>query len=151
MNITKPDVLFLLSKRPGRWVKAKRIAKELGLNTTAGINRVSNILYRLRDLPYIERKSNSHAYKYRYIDVIGEHPTNVLPLSKSKSDKKGTGESEGFTFIELIEPEEKVCEVCGVLCNVFYQAEKDNKRAFLCKECGERVNKELGGYGDVFG
>lgn len=153
MNITKPDVLFVLSKHSGKWIKSRKIAKELGLNTTAGINRISNILYRLRKLPYIERRNNSRDYQYRYSEEIKVHPTNILPL-KSASDKKGMGDNDflGYNFIELLaESIEAYCEECKEFKQVLFCAEKNGCRVCLCKKHGSQINKQLCGYyGGVF-
>lgn len=154
MNIAKTDVLFVLSKRPGKWVKPKKIAKELNLNTTEGINRISNILYRSRHIPHIERKRNSRACQYRYCEEIKGHPTLENPYPKIEGDEKGIGDSDnfnGFSFVEpLVEMEEGYCELCDKFTQVSFKAQRDGCLILLCEAHGRAVDKMLCGYGGVF-
>lgn len=147
MNVTKRDVLLALSKHAGKWRKSRTIAKEVGLNTTEGINRISQILCRLRSDTHIERRKHSHDYSYRYIDEIGGHPPNIHPLSKIEDEKKAVGGRggdifTGFSFIELIDVTEDFCELCGVKKKIFYKAERNNRWVFVCKQCGDRIKKK---------
>ena len=155
MNLIKIKILEVLAKHKNQWLKTKSIAKEVNLNDKKGINNVSVLLYRLRTLPYIERRSNSHNYQYRYIEdkvvISKEHPTNVLPNRVSKSDKKARGDRDrfnGFTFIELLpEVTGGVCEFCGEHTQISYKAEKDGCLFLLCERHGKAVEKGLCGYG----
>ena len=161
MNITKRDVLLALSKHTG-WVKPRTIAKELGLSTTEGISRVSNILYRLRHAPRIERKRNSHAYQYRYGGEIAVYPTSEKAYLKTEGKEKAIRDRDsggdvftGFTFIEPLNGdgssmEEGYCEVCGLHTQIAFRAEKDDCVVFLCQKHGKAVNEQLGGYGGMF-
>lgn len=92
IGVTKTDVVFVLSKHANKWLKAKSIARELNLNTKEGINRVSNILYRLRNENHIERRSMSHTYEYRYCEEIKGYPTKENAFSKIKRDEKAGGQ-----------------------------------------------------------
>ena len=157
MNVTKLDILFALSKHAGKWIKPRTIAKELGLKTTEGINRISQILYRLRNDKHIERRNNSHDYSYRYIDEIGGYPPNIPPLSKIEGDKKtikAIGDSDkfnGFTFIESLDAtEEGYCELCESHTQIAFKGEKGDSVVFLCLKHGKAIDKQLGGYGGVF-
>ena len=67
-SISKNDVLFVLSKHPNVWLKPKAVARELNVGATVGINKVSALLYRLRNNSGIERVKHSHAYQYRYVE-----------------------------------------------------------------------------------
>lgn len=158
MNPLKIKILELLAKRKNKWLKTKTIAKELNLSTTEGINRVSNILYRLRHAPHIERKSNSHDYSYRYIVVAEKvHPTSLNACSQPTPDKKARGDSssdmlKAFTFIEpLPEVREGYCGICEAYKKeVAFKAEKEGSIVLLCERHGKVVDKELGSYSGVF-
>ena len=151
MNPLKIKILEVLAKHKNKWLKMKSIAKELNLGTVEAINLISNILYRLRHIPYIELRSNSHAYQYRYFEEIKVHPTNILSLSKTKSDKKAIRGSNNFKFIEFL-PETRggYCELCDKHTTISFKAEKDGCMLFLCEKHGEIINKQLGGYGGAF-
>ena len=154
MNITKPDVLFVLLKHAGKWVRPKTIARELNVNTTQGINRVSVLLYRLRNQPYIARRNKSHDYQYRYYEEIKVHPTNILPLSKTANDKKAIGKSDKFNVFSFIEPlpevREGYCEVCESYNQIAFKAENEGSIVFLCEKHGKAIDKMLCGYGGAF-
>ena len=154
MNTTKTDVLFVLSQYSGKWLKPRKIAKELGLSTTAGINRVSNILYRLRNQPYIARRNKTHDYKYCYIEDKNEYPSNILTLSKSASDKKAINNSDKidvFTFVELLpQATQGYCELCDKYDLVAFKAERNGSLIFLCEKHGKAIDKKLCGYGGAF-
>ena len=141
----KEDVLFILSKHPNKWLKAKSIAREMNLNTKEGTNRISNILYRLRNSSHIERKSCSHAYQYRYCEEINGYPTLENPFSKIERCEKGIdGGYEGYTDVELLpELEEGYCELCGEFKEIRYRGEKDGHIVFLCEMHGREVDKFL--------
>lgn len=150
MNITKTDVLSILKSNPGEFFTTRTIMNELHISEKDEMRQVSRALYRLyRKHPDVNREPNCATFKYRFVPETHKSP-NILPLSKSASDKKARGDSDGFTFIETIEPEENLCELCGLWCEVVYQAEKNGCRVFLCKKHGERVDKLLGGYGGAF-
>ena len=148
MNPLKIKILDVLAKHKNKWLKAKSIAKEVNLDTVEGINLISNILYRLRHMHYIERRSNSHAYEYRYYEEIKGHPTNILSLSKTESDKKAIRGSDNFEFVELLpETTGGYCELCDKYTTISFKAEKGGCRVFLCENHGKVIDKELGGYG----
>lgn len=155
MNPLKIKILEILAKHKNKWLKAKSIAREVNLNDKKGINKVSVLLYRLRHLPHIERRSNSHNYQYRYYEEIKAHPTNILPLSKTESDKKPIGDSRdkfnGFTFIEsLPEVTGGYCELCEAYKGVAFKAEREGSIVLLCEKHGKAVDKRLCGYGGAF-
>lgn len=153
-NPLKIQILEILAKHRTRWLKTKTVARELNMNTIEGINRVSVLLYRLRNQPYIARRNKSHDYQYRYIEDKSGHPTNILPLSKSATDKKAKGNTDkcnGFTFIEpLPETTEGYCELCESYKQIAFKAEKDGSIVFLCVKHGKAIDKKLCGYGGVF-
>ena len=144
------EIMGILAQHRNKWLKARAVAKEAGLDTPDGINHVSNILYRLRHTPHIERKRNSPAYLYRYYEEIKVRPTTILPSPKTTPDKKAAGNSDdfnGFSFIEsLDDATEGFCELCGVNKKLSYKAEKNNQWVFACKECGEKIK----GQSEVF-
>ena len=147
MNVTKREVLLALSKHAGKWCKSQTIAKEVGLNTSEEISRVSNILYRLRHAPDIERKRNSHAYQYRYCGEIAVYPTSENAYLKTEGKEKAIRDSGSdmftrFSFVELIGATEGFCELCGVNKKLSYKAEKSNRWIFVCKQCGEEIKKQ---------
>ena len=153
-NPIKIKILEVLEKHPNKWLKTKTIARELNLNTTEDINIVSVFLYRLRHLPYIERKRNSHAYQYRYYEEIKAHPTNILSFSERKRDKKAREKKDkfnGFTFVELlVEPRGGYCEICDKHTEITYKAEKNGCLFLLCEKHGKAIDKTLCGYGGLF-
>lgn len=151
MNPLKIKILETLAKHKNKWLKTKTIAKEVGINTPDGISRVSNVLYRLRRLPNIERKRNSHAYQYRYFEELKVHHTNIPPLSKMPHDKKAIGDSDkfnSFTFIEpLPEVTEGYCELCDKYTQISYKAQKDGCLFLLCERHAKAIDNALCGYG----
>ena len=156
MNVTKRDVLLALSKHRSKWVKPKIIAKELKLDSSEGISRVSNILYRLRHAPRIERKRNSHAYQYQYSGEITVHPTLENACPKTTPNKKAAGGRggdvfTGFTFVAPLDAtEEGYCELCESHTQITFKAEMDGCVVFLCQKHGKAIDKKLGGYGGMF-
>ena len=155
MNPLKIKILATLTKHPNKWVRTKNVAKELGLSTKEGINKVSVLLYRLRRLPNIERRNNSHDYQYRYFEAIKHHPTPKNTLTKLENDKKARGDSDNFdnfTFVErLPQVTEGFCEFCGTYGKISFKAEKEDRHTvFLCGRHGKVVDKKLCGYGGVY-
>lgn len=152
MNPLRIKILETLAKHKNRWLKTKTIAKELNLGTVDGINRISVLLYRLRNFPNIERRSNSHAYQYRYFEEIKRHPTNILPsaVSKAKSGGNAKRDNANFEFVERIEPEERYCEICESYKQISFRAQREESVVFLCEKHGEAVDKHLFGYGGAF-
>lgn len=144
-------VIGILTQHRNKWLKTRTIAKEVGINTPGGISRVSNVLYRLRHLPNIERKSNSHAFQYRYYEEIKGHHTNILPSSKTQKTKKAKGErGKLFKFVECVEPKEGFCDQCESYEIVTYQAEREDTVLFLCEKCGRKADRQTGSYAGVF-
>lgn len=148
MNITKIEVLDVLSHFPNKWFRAKQIAKQLKQPDTATVNRISNVLFRLRHHPEIERKCNSPNYKYRFCGAIRGHPTLIPRVTKPKAIKSGF---DGYSFIEpLTGPSEGYCELCECFTDILFTAEKEGGVVHLCKMHGEAVNTVLGNYGGAW-
>ena len=147
-NVTKSEVMAILEHNPNKWLPTRKVASLLNVATTEGINRVANILYRLRHYPEIERKSNSPNYKYRFRSDIEGHTTILPRVSKPKAKKS---DADGYTFIErVIEESEGYCELCECFTNISFQAEKEGGIVNLCEKHGEKVNRSLGNYGGAW-
>ena len=148
MNVTKSEVMAILEHHPNKWLPTKKVASSLNVATTPGINRVANVLYRLRHFPQIERRSTSHAYQYRFRGDIEGHTTILPRVSKPKAKKSDLGE---YTFIDkLIEESEGYCEECDNFCPITFHAKKSGRVVCLCEKHGEKVNVSLGNYGGVW-
>jgi hypothetical protein len=149
MNISKIEVLDVLLHSKNKWIKAKEIAKQLKQPDTASVNRISNVLYRLRRYPGIERRSNSHAYQYHFCGSITGYPTKENAFSKTKA-KKSDG-FEDYNIIDLLtQPAEAFCEECQKFCDVSFIAEKNGCKAYLCQKHGlALINISLRGTGGL--
>ena len=147
-NVTKSEVMAILEHHPNRFLPTQKVAKLLNLTTTEGINRVANILYRLRHVPQIARRSNSHAYQYRFKGEIEGHTTILPRVTKTKAIKSGVN---GYTFIDrLIEESEGYCEECDNFCSITFHGKKSGRVVCLCEKHGEKVNALLGNYGGAW-
>jgi len=149
MNISKIEVLNILSRNKNKWLPTRKVASLLNIVTSEGINRVSNILYRLRHYPMIERKRNSHSYQYRFCGNKMRHPTKIKRVTKTKVKKSGV---DDYTFIEpLPESCEGFCEFCECFTEISFQTEKAGcSIVHLCKRHGEAANNDLCDYGTYF-
>lgn len=156
----KVEILAILAQHKEKWLKSRTVAQKADMNTPDGINRVSNILYRLRKYPYIQKREGVFPLEYRYHEDEETqrtwekwHPTNIQPIKRENpfTDKKaGNGENNHFEFVERIENEEGYCEVCGLHTTLSYRAEKEGCLVYLCKKHGDIVNTGLCGYAEVF-
>ena len=142
MNINKRTVKSVLIEHAGSFLTVKEIEAVFNLEGDKVMRKISGYLSRLRRDADIERKRNSIAFKYCFKKSAVQNA-----YSETTPDKKARGDSDNFTFIEPIESREGVCEECGFWCNLIFQAEKNNRRVFLCKECGEQIKEQS----EVFG
>lgn len=157
LNLTKSNVKAIFLDHPGEWFTTKEIASIFKAKTKREIDRISNILYRMRHDPNIQRQRCSPHYEYRYLQHAFSESTktakSVKPTKENglktleKKKKVIDGGSDGYdryTDVELLpEPEESYCEECGDHTTISFKGEKNGHAVFLCERHGIEVDKFL--------
>ena len=152
INITKTNVKTILTSNPNTFFTTKEVAAALKLTDDAAVDRVSNILYRLRNTPSIERLRTSVVYKYRYVKPTKDVSLIEQPTTERKDNndvlmqlKQGRdSELDKYCYIgQLEEVEFGYCDRCESE-EIYWRAEVvSGGIEFLCNKCGELVKEYL--------